>query len=167
MFDPKFNEIPAEDQGDTESSTSTALRRGGAQPRRGLNITETVAGDTMLSVGGQGVNVSGVQSGAGAGAGASTVTPGGRGESPAPNIVPGSSSTGTTPLGETQSAKGLGSSLKLDQPTHEEISARAYAYWCERGYPEGSAEEDWDRAERELLEERHARAKTATARVGG
>jgi hypothetical protein len=35
-------------------------------------------------------------------------------------------------------------------PSHEEISARAYAYWVERGYADGSPEQDWLRAEAEL-----------------
>lgn len=30
------------------------------------------------------------------------------------------------------------------------IAARAYERWRERGFPEGSAEEDWFQAEREL-----------------
>jgi hypothetical protein len=30
------------------------------------------------------------------------------------------------------------------------ISARAYERWRQRGFPEGSAEEDWFEAEREL-----------------
>ena len=34
----------------------------------------------------------------------------------------------------------------------QEIQQRAYEYWLERGCPEGSAEEDWFRAERELRE---------------
>ena len=33
-----------------------------------------------------------------------------------------------------------------------EIAARAYRLWLERGCPEGSPEEDWFLAERELLE---------------
>jgi hypothetical protein len=33
-----------------------------------------------------------------------------------------------------------------------EISRRAYSYWEARGYQGGSPEEDWFRAERELLE---------------
>jgi hypothetical protein len=35
-------------------------------------------------------------------------------------------------------------------PSHEEISARAYSYWVERRYAEGSPEQDWLRAEAEL-----------------
>ena|SRR5215207_4557009 len=36
-------------------------------------------------------------------------------------------------------------------PTREEIAALAYAYWEERGYQSGSPNEDWFRAEQELL----------------
>ena len=34
----------------------------------------------------------------------------------------------------------------------EEISRRAYSFWEARGYQVGTPEEDWFRAERELLE---------------
>jgi len=37
------------------------------------------------------------------------------------------------------------------QPAHEQIASLAYASWQERGYPEGSPEEDWFRAEQALL----------------
>jgi hypothetical protein len=36
-------------------------------------------------------------------------------------------------------------------PSHEEIARLAYAYWEARGRRHGSAQEDWYRAERELL----------------
>jgi hypothetical protein len=36
--------------------------------------------------------------------------------------------------------------------SHEEISRRAYSYWEARHFQGGSPEEDWFRAERELLE---------------
>jgi hypothetical protein len=36
------------------------------------------------------------------------------------------------------------------EPSHEEISALAYSYWVDRGYVEGSREQDWLRAEAEL-----------------
>ena len=39
-------------------------------------------------------------------------------------------------------------------PTQEEIAARAYVLWQQRGGAEGSSEEDWSRAERELKAER-------------
>ncbi|HUJ22096.1 MAG TPA: DUF2934 domain-containing protein [Bryobacteraceae bacterium] len=37
---------------------------------------------------------------------------------------------------------------------HEEIARLAYSYWQARGCPHGSPEEDWLRAEQELLMER-------------
>ena len=36
-------------------------------------------------------------------------------------------------------------------PTHEEIARLAYANWEARGRQDGSPEEDWYRAEQELL----------------
>ena len=38
-----------------------------------------------------------------------------------------------------------------DLPTHDQIAQLAYQLWEERGRPEGSAEEDWLRAEKQLL----------------
>jgi hypothetical protein len=35
--------------------------------------------------------------------------------------------------------------------SERDIALRAFAYYCERGYQDGSALEDWLRAERELL----------------
>jgi len=35
---------------------------------------------------------------------------------------------------------------------HERISALAYFYWQQRGCPDGSPDEDWFRAEREIRE---------------
>jgi len=36
-------------------------------------------------------------------------------------------------------------------PSQEQIACLAYSYWVERGYQGGSPEEDWLRAEKELL----------------
>lgn len=36
-------------------------------------------------------------------------------------------------------------------PTHEEIARLAEQYWAERGHTDGHAEQDWLRAEKELL----------------
>ena len=41
------------------------------------------------------------------------------------------------------------------RPTYEEIAFRAYVLWEARGRPEGSAEDDWFRAEQELLDQEH------------
>ena len=48
------------------------------------------------------------------------------------------------PAGQPQAAS-------IDQPTHEQIAALAYTYWVARGCQGGSPEEDWLRAEQELL----------------
>ncbi len=39
-------------------------------------------------------------------------------------------------------------------PTHEEIALLAYQYWEERGGPIGTPEEDWLKAEQDLMMER-------------
>ena len=36
-------------------------------------------------------------------------------------------------------------------PSREEIARLAEKYWAERGWPEGSPEQDWLRAEQELM----------------
>jgi hypothetical protein len=36
-------------------------------------------------------------------------------------------------------------------PDRQQIAELAYSYWVDRGYQGGSPEEDWLRAERELL----------------
>jgi hypothetical protein len=36
-------------------------------------------------------------------------------------------------------------------PSREEIGKLAQAYWAQRGYVDGFAEQDWLRAEQELL----------------
>ena len=36
------------------------------------------------------------------------------------------------------------------QPSQEQIAQLAEKYWAERGWPEGSPEQDWLRAEQEL-----------------
>jgi hypothetical protein len=41
---------------------------------------------------------------------------------------------------------------EVKQPSQEEIAQLAYRYWLERDANEGSAEEDWLRAERDLCE---------------
>lgn len=40
--------------------------------------------------------------------------------------------------------------LVQNGPEMREIRERAYELWCERGCPDGSADEDWYSAEREL-----------------
>jgi Protein of unknown function (DUF2934) len=38
------------------------------------------------------------------------------------------------------------------RPTHDQIAALAQKYWAERGYSDGQAEQDWLRAEQELIQ---------------
>ena len=38
-------------------------------------------------------------------------------------------------------------------PSHEEIAHLARKYWAERGHTDGHAEQDWLRAERELMKQ--------------
>jgi hypothetical protein len=42
----------------------------------------------------------------------------------------------------------------FSKPSDEDISVLAYSYWLERGQPDGSPEDDWLRAERELADPR-------------
>jgi hypothetical protein len=114
------------------------------KPRSGLSINDTIAANANLSVGARGVDTSGVEAGAGAGAGTTYVTPGVSGSSPAPNIVSGSRGTGSTVRGSV--ATGETASV----PGQEEIAARAYQRWHQRGCPDGSPELDWLEAEEEL-----------------
>jgi len=37
------------------------------------------------------------------------------------------------------------------RPTHDQIAALALRFWAERGYTDGHAEQDWLRAEDELM----------------
>jgi len=37
------------------------------------------------------------------------------------------------------------------RPTHDQIATLAQKFWAERGYTDGDAEQDWLRAEQELM----------------
>lgn len=41
--------------------------------------------------------------------------------------------------------------VRLVKPSHDEIAKLARSYWEQRGYQDGFAEQDWLRAEQELL----------------
>jgi hypothetical protein len=45
----------------------------------------------------------------------------------------------------------VAAAAKPMMPSHEEIERLARSYWAARGYQDGSAEQDWLRAEQELL----------------
>lgn len=45
---------------------------------------------------------------------------------------------------------------KQNKPhTHEEIAPLAHAFWENEGRPEGKADEHWQRAEEQLIRNRH------------
>lgn len=46
--------------------------------------------------------------------------------------------------------KEVSSPSPMQAPTHQEIAMLAEKYWAERGWPQGSPEQDWLRAEQEL-----------------
>jgi hypothetical protein len=48
-------------------------------------------------------------------------------------------------------AKAVAAPAPVPAPTREEIARLAEKFWMERGRADGSAEQDWLRAERELL----------------
>jgi Protein of unknown function (DUF2934) len=165
MIDPKLNEVLDEKTGkksllNTGSDEAEESQVAGT-PRRGLSVNDTVAADANLSVGGRGADTSGVRAGAGAGAGSTHLSAGSSNRSPVPNVEPGPSGFGTTPLSD--SAATLRDRAETSTLSHAEIAAHAYRCWHERGCPEGSPEEDWHRAERELREQRAEKSFSAGA----
>lgn len=59
--------------------------------------------------------------------------------------------------------------IQVDEPTHDEIAARAYQCWQEHGCGDGSHEADWNQAEQELRTARAGqkqKSKSATTSVG-
>jgi Protein of unknown function (DUF2934) len=54
-------------------------------------------------------------------------------------------------LAEAAPAAAIESVVVQYTPTNEEIAVLAYSYWVTRGYQDGCPEEDWLRAEQELL----------------
>lgn len=181
MIDPKFNALPTDAEGDFEHAPEEAvsgepgtgrIRR----PRQGLSINDTIAAGPDLSVGSRGVDTSGTSAGAGAGAGTTYLTPDDDG-SPAPNIISGARSSGTTARADSTSGQkpttrvdagtegGESASAGADPYsfTREEISARAYQCWHERGRPHGSPETDWERAIQHLREEKERERRSSAS----
>jgi hydroxyethylthiazole kinase-like sugar kinase family protein len=58
-----------------------------------------------------------------------------------------------TPVAKKTTAKKqtVAEKVKATTPNHEEIAELARRYWAERGHQDGQAEQDWLRAEQELL----------------
>jgi hypothetical protein len=166
MIDPKLNDLPDKSKAGTKNVSNTGLddaedQRVAQTPRAGLSVNDTVAADASLSVGARGADTSGVRAGAGAGAGSTHLSAGSSNRSPAPTVEPGPSGFGTTPLSTSGTA--LRDRATTSALSHDEIAAHAYRCWHERGCPEGSPEEDWHRAERELRERRAEKSFSAGA----
>jgi hypothetical protein len=51
----------------------------------------------------------------------------------------------------TAKTKTVAEKVTAYTPTHEEIARLAEQYWAERGHQDGQAEQDWLRAEQELM----------------
>jgi len=60
--------------------------------------------------------------------------------------------TGTKAKTTTAKKQTVAEKVTATTPTHEEIARLAQQYWAERGWQDGKAEEDWLRAERELMQ---------------
>ena len=56
----------------------------------------------------------------------------------------------------TQSAQGVDVQILEPSANRDQIAGLAYAYWQNRGCPDGSPEEDWFRAEADLRQRTHA-----------
>jgi Protein of unknown function (DUF2934) len=56
-----------------------------------------------------------------------------------------------TPVSRVRHDVYQGPAVAAAPPSHEQIARLAYAYWEARGRQHGSHQEDWYRAERELL----------------
>jgi hypothetical protein len=52
---------------------------------------------------------------------------------------------------KTAAKKTVAEEVKAVTPSHEEIAQLARKYWAERGWQDGYAEQDWLRAEQELM----------------
>lgn len=58
---------------------------------------------------------------------------------------------GTTAKKTTAKKQTVAEKVTAATPTHEEIARLAEQYWAERGHQDGQAEQDWLRAEKELM----------------
>jgi hypothetical protein len=70
--------------------------------------------------------------------------------------------TGEDPEAPPETSVADGRREELRRADHEEIALLAYRYWCERGHPDGSPEEDWFKAEHALRERKQPEREEAT-----
>ena len=59
--------------------------------------------------------------------------------------------TGARTKATTAKKQTVAEKVTSTTPSYEEIAQLAQQYWAERGWQDGKAEEDWLRAERELM----------------
>jgi hypothetical protein len=78
---------------------------------------------------------------------AETIEKAKKAKAPAKPRATAAKTTATTAKKQTVAEK-----VTATTPNHEEISRLAQQYWAERGRQDGKAEEDWLRAERELMQ---------------
>ena len=57
----------------------------------------------------------------------------------------------TTAKEKVAAVAGVAAPAAIAVPTHQEIALLAEKYWAERGWQDGAAEQDWLRAEQELM----------------
>jgi Protein of unknown function (DUF2934) len=57
----------------------------------------------------------------------------------------------TAPKPKKVTTKEKTAAAPMAMPSHEEIAMLAQKYWAERGWQDGAADQDWLRAEHELL----------------
>jgi hypothetical protein len=55
------------------------------------------------------------------------------------------------PKAKVAPAPAVAAATPIAVPTHQEIALLAEKYWAERGWQDGAAEQDWLRAEQELM----------------
>jgi hypothetical protein len=65
---------------------------------------------------------------------------------------PKATAAATTRKTTAKKAQTVAEKVTATTPTHEEIARLAQQYWAERGWQDGQAEQDWLRAERELMQ---------------
>ena len=54
------------------------------------------------------------------------------------------------------------SSMSTTKLPHDKVAMRAYEKWCKRGRPQGTNEQDWYEAERELRAEMSGQSHTSS-----
>lgn len=144
MIDPKLNVDPADSVPSSSNTVKSKEAKESLQKvSSSVSVNDTIASNADLSVGGRGVDTSGVSAGAGAGGGMTRLD---SSRSSTPDIVPGSRGSGTTTLGSSSTQGTKESFPHAGDYSEDELSELAYNAWCDRGRPVGSPEVDWQTA---------------------